>query len=274
MASASACSLRLTDSMLHQRFGQRDHVGGEVQLCHGPQCVRHPADGSGRVGREHAELVALRVGEHRPRDRAGPPGTSHSFVAPAARKSCGSPYTSQCSRFFTVFGSGTGPNTHASNGIPGTSSSQHHGLPSSRWSSTPKTSAHHRRSRRRRRSRPPARRPCTPAPRRVAHERAQLVALRVGHHRPAVLVVLLRAHARAQGVRVSIDVGVQVEVHPVLHGLRLGHPADRDAHALLGADDVAGVGRRCRCGCTSHPVAAAQKRPTSSPSRRCRGRAP
>ena len=64
-----------------------------------------PQSGSVRLAHERTELAALGIGHHRP-PAVSPSGSSN--VAPSAEQSSIEPaWTSRCTRFFTVFGSGT-----------------------------------------------------------------------------------------------------------------------------------------------------------------------
>src|SRR5688572_1199536 len=78
-----------------------------------------------------------RISSSLARSIVAPAPTSSSSPAPVPTA------TSQCTRFLTVFGSGTGTKLHPSNGSPGTSSS-HQPLSSSPPSVAPNTSAQNR----------------------------------------------------------------------------------------------------------------------------------
>src|SRR3954452_4632354 len=71
-------------------------------------------------------------------------------------------------------------------------------------------------------------------------ERAELAALRIDHHRPLEARLLGRQHDLGAERHEVVEVGgVDVEVHPVLDGPRLGHSADRDAVALGRPEEIA-----------------------------------
>ena len=67
-------------------------------------------------------------------------------------------------------------------------------------------------------------------------ERAQLVALRIGEDHPLVLAVV--GHDGGPEVEQGADVGhVEVEMHPVLHGLRFRHHVDPEIEELRARHD-------------------------------------
>ena len=110
---------------LVRRHDPRRHERDPAQH-HRRACARASRDSCRRASRlhaafagaEHAELVAFGIGEHDPADVALADVDHASRRAPTSRStsaSWSSGTRSMCSRFFTVFASGTGTNTRPGN---------------------------------------------------------------------------------------------------------------------------------------------------------------
>ena len=209
---------------------------------------------------EHAELVALRVGEHIPADLVI---MGSLQWAPAARNSSVTPQRSQWMRFFTVLGSGTAWNT-SSQGMPGAPSIQENPRSWSCIAATPNRSAHHRLI---------ALmilsvddhlvQPVRGQLGRLPDERAQLTAFGIGQHGP---VRRLGQHPRAKIEEVLDRRNVQIEMDTLLDGDRLRNRIDPDGLLRNRADQLCPAG----VGISGSVPAPATRTPPRAPRRRHR----